>query len=245
MMRAAAILTFLGLLLVPARADAQSNSLSNYMGPQETAMGEGMRAAAVGALATTLNPAGLSLNKQLVFHGSYGFRPTDDASIATVAACDSTVLVPGCFYYNYLSSTPDIGDGDAKRRTHQFGVTASRALTQSVLVGVNTKYFDIDSDLTGEESTSGFAMDAGLIVRAGERVNLAAVGYNLIAKDSAEYPRAMAFGIALRPVESLSVVFDSRWDIESEAQEMKGARFGGLWICRCHGCPCALPRGWT
>ena len=78
-----------------------------------------------------------------------------------------------------------------------------------------------------EEDQNGFAFDFGLIIRLGSMVNVAGVGYNLIAHDTPQYPRAVAGGLAIRPVDAMSVVFDARWDLESEPDEMRGVRFGG------------------
>ena len=55
MRRLAALLTVLASATV-ARADA--DSLNHPLGPRELAVGEGVRAGATGAMATTLNPAG-------------------------------------------------------------------------------------------------------------------------------------------------------------------------------------------
>ena len=74
--RVLAITVAVVLLQHDARADA--DSLNDGLGPREISVGESMRADARGALATTLNPAGLALNRELVFEGSYGYRPGDD-----------------------------------------------------------------------------------------------------------------------------------------------------------------------
>jgi hypothetical protein len=205
-----------------ARADA--NSLTDHFGPREIAIGESMRADARGHLSTTLNPAGLALGDNLVFEGTYGFRPGDSASAIAVSACDATVAVPGCFYYNYFSAEPEIGGASMSRRSHQFGMTAARPLTPRVLVGVNSKYFDYNSNLDGEEDASGFAFDAGLILRATNTVSLAGVGYNLIAADSPQYPRALGTGITVRPGR-LAIGLDAVWNLEANEGE-KGGRYG-------------------
>ncbi len=225
--RLALALVLVGLVVVPGLASAQ-NSLTDYLGPQEISMGEAMRADARGATSITLNPAGLSLNQQLVFAGSYGFRPTDHASLVSAAACDSTVAIPGCFHYNYFTAEPEIAGNSMNRSAHQFGISASRALTQNILLGVNSKYFRYKSDLPMEENVNGFAFDFGLILRLGSVISLGGVGYNLLTtEDTPQYPRAVGGGVALKPVDALSLVFDARWNLDTEIEEMKGPRFGG------------------
>src|SRR5262245_47321041 len=106
---------------------ARASSLTDYFGPRETALGESMRADAQGSLATALNPAGLALSRQLVFEGSFGYRPEDSTSTVAASACDSTVPVPGCFYYHYFTSRPELGNVEFSRRVHEFGLATARA----------------------------------------------------------------------------------------------------------------------
>ena len=181
-----------------ARADA--NSLFDSLGPRELAVGESLRAEAKGGMATTLNPAGLPLSKELVLESSYGYRPSDGANIVGVSACDSTVPVPGCFYYRYFSADPD----DNTRRAHEVGYVAARAVGQFI-VGVTYKYFDYNSDLTGESDQSGHSTDFGITLVPSNTLKLAFVGYNLFSSgDSPQYPRAYATGLVLRPTARLA-----------------------------------------
>lgn len=212
-----------------ASAGANADSLTDNLGPRELAVGESMRAEAVGALSTVLNPAGLALNRQLVFAGSYGFRSEDNASVASFSACDSTTPIAGCFYYHYLSAEPEIAGMDRKRRFHEGGFTAARALTPQLLLGSNTHFFDYNSDLEGEEDVRGYSVDLGLIFVASPGLNVAAVGYNLVGTESAQYPRGMGTGIAFRPGQgSLGINLDALWNIEEKEGRSKGRYGGGL-----------------
>jgi hypothetical protein len=184
-----------------------------------------MRADARGALATTLNPAGLGLSRQLVFEGSYGYRPGDSASVVSASACDSTVPIPGCFYYHYLTADPTVEGAEFDRRVHDFGIAAARAITSRLLLGINARYFDYNSNLAGEEDASGFSGDAGAILRATETIHIAAVGYNLVARDSAQYPLGIGAGIMVRPVAPLALGLDAVWNLEVEDDRGTG-RYG-------------------
>ena len=104
----------IAMIWLSPNAAADADSLNDFFGPREISVGESMRADATGARATTLNPAGLGLNSQLVFQGAYGFRPDDSATAIAASACDSTVPVPGCFYYNYFDAEPEV---DGRGRT--------------------------------------------------------------------------------------------------------------------------------
>ena len=60
------VLTVAGLL---GSAGAENDSQTDLLGPREIAVGEAMRGGATGASAIGLNPAGLPLNRELVFEG--------------------------------------------------------------------------------------------------------------------------------------------------------------------------------
>lgn len=209
-------------------AGAGANSLTDYFGPREISVGETLRANALGSMATTLNPAGLALSRQLVFEGSYGYRPTDKASTVAASACDSTVPIPGCFYYHYFTAKPEIDGEEFSRRVHEFGIAAARTLSQRITFGMNTRYFNHKSNVSGESDSSGFAADAGLTVRATESVHVAVVGYNLVAADSVQYPRGVGAGIALRPSPQLSIGVDGLWNLDVPDGEGTGRYGGGI-----------------
>ncbi len=209
-----------------SRALADANSLNDNLGPREVAVGEAMRADARGALSITLNPAGLSLSRELVFEGSYGYRPGDGASAASVSACDSTGRIPGCYYYRYFRAAPDIGGTDYNRRSHEFGMVLAYPIAPSLSLGVNSKYFDYNSDLMGETDASGFAFDAGATFHASDVLNLGVVGYNLLHENTPQYPRAIGAGFVVRPVPSLALAADGLWNMQLPKGESTG-RYGG------------------
>lgn len=209
----------------PALADT---ALSDYFGPRELSVGESLRAEATGARAITLNPAGLALTRQLVFEGSYGFRPEDSASSLAVSACDSTNAVPGCYYYRYFSAEPTVGATEFSRRAHELGIALSRALSPQIAVGVTTKYFDYNSDMLGEMDSDGFNVDAGLVFRPSSAFSIGMAGYNLVGADSPQYPRAVGGGLALRPSPNIGISADAVWNLETDEEQTPGRYGGGI-----------------
>jgi hypothetical protein len=205
-------------------AYAEGDALVDTLGPREIAVGEAMRGGATGSSAIGLNPAGLPLNRELVFEGGYGYRLEDQASLIGVSACDSTSAIPGCFYYSYAGSSPEFGDMTLSRRTHMAGSSLAYPISPRVFLGSSVKYFNFDSDVMNEESASGFNWDLGLTVRISDVVSLGAAGYNLWGADSPEFARAVGGGVLARPLDSLALSFDARWKIEGDD---KSARYGG------------------
>jgi hypothetical protein len=205
----------------PALADA--DSLVEHLGPAETGVGEARRAGALGALSTRLNPAGLPLSSELVFDGGYSYRPDAGASVVSLAACDSTNAMPGCFYYTYVGA--DETDGmDSRMRSHAGGITLSKAISERVAIGAGVKYFDVEVE--GMDLGSGVNWDLGTTVQLTDMINLGLVGYNLWGAESAQFPRGVGAGALLRPAAPVSISFDAVWNLD-RAEGEKTGRYGG------------------
>ena len=204
---------------------AHGDGLQDGFGPREVAVGEAMRGGATGASAIGLNPAGLPLSRELVFEGGYGYRASDSASLVGVSACDSTNLMPGCFFYEYAGSSPELAGMIGTRSTHIGGLALSRQFVPRVMIGATTKYYHFDSTMTGEKAASGFVFDLGATVRMTQMINLGISAQNLFAtQESAQFPRALGAGVLVRPVPTLTMSFDSRWKVDGEDNR---ARYGG------------------
>ncbi|MGN6103867.1 MAG: hypothetical protein ACTHU0_02075 [Kofleriaceae bacterium] len=222
---ASAVLGVSCLLGLAARAHADNDSTNDLLGPREIAVGEAMRGGATGASAIGLNPAGLPLNRELVFEGGYGYRASDSASIIGASACDSTNVMPGCFFYDYIGSSLELDGMSGKRRTHIGGVALSRQLVPRILIGGAVKYFDVNTDMMGETDSSGFAFDLGATVRLTQMINLGVSAQNLWAtEESTQFPRTVGGGIHARPLPILAIGFDARWKIDEDEAR---ARYGG------------------
>lgn len=217
--------------LMMAAGTASADGTDDQFGPREIAVGEAMRGGATGASAIGMNPAGLPLNRELVFEGGYGYRASDSASLIGVSACDSTNAMPGCFFYGYAGASPELEGMSGTRRTHVGGIALSRQFLPRVLVGQTTKYYDFDSTMTGEKAASGFAFDLGATIRMTQMINLGLAAQNLFATEkSSQFPRTFGGGLFARPVPSVAISFDARWNLEGDST----ARYGGglEWFIR-------------
>lgn len=206
-------------------AHAEPDSLDDVLGPREIAVGEALRGAATGQSAVALNPAGLPLNRELVVEGGYGYRASDKASLIGVSACDSTNPVPGCFFYDYARSNPELDGTSMSRSTHVAGVALSRLLVPRILFGTTTKYYHFDSNVMDETKASGWTFDVGATVRFTDMINLGVSAQNLWAThESSQFPRAIGGGVVAHPIPLLALSFDSRWKLVDGDHT---ARFGG------------------
>jgi hypothetical protein len=210
--------------LLGTTAYADNDALGDLLGPREIAVGEAMRGGATGASAIGLNPAGLPLNRELVFEGGYGYRPGDSASLIGVSACDSTAAMPGCFFYDYAGSNPDLDGVSMHRSQHVAGLALGRMVTPRIMFGSTIKYFHVDSDVMSDPKSSGFNWDLGATLRLTDMVNVGVAGYNLYGSESIEFPRAVGGGVLARPLPTVAVSFDMRWRLDGMDQS---ARYGG------------------
>jgi len=220
-----AVPVVLGVAASSRTAVAGPDSVSDMLGPREIAVGEALRGAATGSSGTELNPSSIGLNRELVFEGGYGYRGADSASLIGVSACDSTNALPGCFFYDYAGSNPQLGDMTLHRTTHVAGVALSRMVVPRVLIGATARYYDFSSDMAGDTSGSGTTFDLGATVRLTNSINFGFSGQNLYSTTrSPEFPRTLGGGLYARPVAPLALSFDARWRVEGSD---RSARFGG------------------
>jgi hypothetical protein len=222
----AGLLAVTALAAVGGSARAEADALIDHLGPREIAVGEARRASANGAQAVSLNPAGLPLTRELVFEGGYGYRLSDKASLVGVSACDSTNALPGCFFYQYVTASPELGGMESHRRSHTAGLTLSKALGDHVILGTAVRYFDFESEVMGEEDASGVNWDVGGVARLTDMINVGVVGYNLWGAESTQYPRSIGGGAAIRPAAPLSISFDGLWNLDTD--DSTGRYGGGL-----------------
>jgi hypothetical protein len=223
-MRSLAVGVF-GLLSLGGATRAGADALNDQLGPREIAVGEALRGGATGSAGADLNPAGVPLNRELVFEGGYGYRGSDSASLVGVSACDSTNALPGCFFYDYAGSNPELGGMTLHRTTHVGGLTLSRALVPRVLIGATAKYFHFSSNMPAESDASGTAFDLGATLRLTDIINFGISAQNLWASSATpEFPRAIGGGLYVSPMPTLAVSFDARWKLEDGD---RSARYGG------------------
>ena len=205
----------------PARADSPAET----HGPRALALGDSARAAATGASAISLNPAGLSLSRAYVVEGSYGLRPADDMTVASLSVCDSTRRYAACVHYGHLAASPDAGD----RELSEWGSTVSMPLSERLLIGTTGRYVNYapsgGAGGAGETREKAIIVDVGLVARLGSRFDAAVVGHNVVGGDDDQFPRAVGAGLALQALPNLQVTADGLFRLAGAADST--ARYGG------------------
>ncbi|MBI4509760.1 MAG: hypothetical protein HY698_08980 [Deltaproteobacteria bacterium] len=200
------------VVVLASAASASPVSEDAPLGPRAMALGEALRGAATGSLATSLNPAGIGLTRAYVIEGILAATPGADAKAAAVSICDSvTARVGACIYYDFFRNEPSSG----KRRTHEAGIALALPFSESFHVGITQKYVHLTGP-EGEGGKKGYLLDAGLVMRAGSMLNLALVGYNLVGSDERYYPLGVGGGISVFPGAKWMISADGQWDLDGE-----------------------------
>lgn len=220
----------LGLAIGLSSALAAADTLDDQLGPRALAMGDSLRGDSHGALAISLNPSGLPGNDELVFEGSYGYRFTDGASSVTASGCDSTGIVPGCFYYRYLGASPELGGTEFNRRAHEGGAALALRISPKLFVGTNIRYFDYNSSVVdggvAEGDSNGFTFDLGVTLVPLRQVRVGVVSNHLFGASSPQYPRTLGAGVVVAPLDFLRIAADAVWRLQRPEGESTG-RYGG------------------
>jgi hypothetical protein len=234
-MRSLALVGF-SIAALAVSAEAGADGLSDSLGPREIAVGEALRGGATGIAGADLNPSGLPLNRELVFEGGYGYRAADSASLIGASACDSTNAVPGCFFYNYAGSNPDLGGMSLHRTTHLGGLALSRALVPRVMIGATVKYYRFTSEMPGESDASGTAFDLGATLRITDVINVGVSAQNLWETTATpQFPRAVGGGIYAHLASALALSFDARWKLQDNDHSLRYGGGGELFLSSAGG----------
>lgn len=214
-------------LLSLVAGGARAQSLTEALSPRSVGMGESLRAAATGALAPLLNPAGVALTKSYVFEGFYGFRPEDKSHVEAVSLCDSvTTSVAACLSYDHLSASPEYVLGTGDRSSHRFALTTAVPISDAIFLGITQKYVIYSETMmlspVVEVEKKGYLVDAGLTVKLMDTLNLGVAGYNLIGADDAAYARALGGGLAWNILPTLLAAFDARYNFVTDTTRLGG-----------------------
>src|SRR5262245_41562099 len=210
-------------------ASTTARAQQDLVGARALGMGEAMRAIATGGQGPLLNPAAMSLIKQYVVEGMYGFRVEDLGHNVTVSIVDSiTSCVAAGLFYSFVYAEPKVGfnwaggqvtNASLTRTGHAAGLSLSLALGDRFMIGLTTKYlhFDTTAPLPAGTSPSSLTMDKvngvtwdlSLLVRAGDKFNITAIAYNLWDHGSRESPLSLGIGLAYVPMPVFSITFDT------------------------------------
>ena len=219
------LFALVSIVAIASTARAQSD----FVGVRPMGMGEAQRATATGASGPLMNPAGMSLVRQYVIEGMYGIKVETVGHHANLSVVDSiTARVAAGLFYSFIYETPKlgfnwaggtIGSEQITRTGHAAGLSLSLPIGDHFILGATAKYLHIDTtaplpmgtvpDHLTLDSVNGVTFDIGMIVRLGEKFNVALVGYNLWDHGSRESPLSLGIGLAYVPLPSLSINFDT------------------------------------
>lgn len=197
---------------------AWGNPIFARSSARDLAVGEALRAAAVGTMSPELNPSGVTLTNELTVQTDYAYFNDASGSSFRGAVCDSTTPIAGCFYYRY--GLGDIGE-DISHRAHVIGVSFAKKLGL-FSVGILGKRTWYNSDID-DTDFKALSMDAGITIAPTPMLSIAGYAYNLAGSNNL-LQREVGGGIALKPNEMITLAGDARWNVQDDSGE---GTFGG------------------
>jgi len=189
---------------------------------RDLALGESLRAAAVGTMSPELNASGVSLTNELTIQLDYGYFKEAGGSAFRGAVCDSTTPIAGCVYYRY--GTGDL-PGDLTQSAHTTGVTLAKriGLFSIGFAGKRVWYHGGTANL----DFKAMSLDAGLTLAPTPVLSIAGYAYNL-AGNNTFLQREAGGGVAIKPNEMFTLAGDARWNLDDHSG--KGTFGGGAEV---------------
>lgn len=201
--------------------------------PRSLAMGGALRAAATGASAIFLNPAGMTLLRGYAVEAFYDFHVRDNGHYAHSSVVDSvsSKWISAGLYYNLAILRPELYErSTGDRRTlhldgHETGVALAVPLGSRFSLGATIKYQYFkakatvsDGDQPREQVVdriNNVGVDVGAVVLVGKGFSIGATGMNLVPQHSTWAPMSLGLGVAYSYKTYLTAAFDVLLDFTS------------------------------
>ncbi|HEY0710490.1 MAG TPA: hypothetical protein VGG33_27040 [Polyangia bacterium] len=206
--RSLLIVTTATLLATSLSATAHAGVLE-VLPTRALGLGGALRGAAAATAGPTMNPSGISLTRSYVVEGLYQYLNAPGGHLTQVAIADSTSAsnIGGGLTYTYATASPD-GGGELGR--HEVGLSLSLPLGDRLAIGGTGRYLRVWNP--GVERRTGFTFDAGLTIRALDRVSLGLAARGLNDFKDAQAPATFAGGLAVSPTGELTLLADAILD---------------------------------
>ncbi|MBK9073106.1 MAG: hypothetical protein IPL79_19220 [Myxococcales bacterium] len=185
---------------------------------RDLALGESLRAAAVGTMSPELNPSGVALTNELTVQVDYGYFKDAKGSAFRGAVCDSTTPIAGCVYYRYGA-----GDlpGELSHSAHTSGVTLAKRFGLASIGIAGKRIWYSGGNASGD--FKALTMDAGITLAPTPVLAVAGYGYNLAGNNNL-LQREVGGGLAIKPNDMFTLAGDARWNVDDHSGD---GTFGG------------------
>ncbi len=131
-----------------------------------------------------------------------------------------TSKIGACLYYQHIGSSANLDLGEPHIAFNEVGITLAAPMSNAIMFGVTQKYSSLSETVTGagqvDNSHSGFIADGGITIRPAQSISMAAVMYNIYGGDSANYARALGFGVGVNLAQTFVVAADTRYDLTTD-----------------------------
>jgi hypothetical protein len=214
------------LALIPSVALGQVQSAPETPVTTRTmALGGGTHAIAQSTSALYVNPAAMSMSRVYHVDSAILFDPSAGRWSFGGAIVDSTRTVGAGLAYHY-----SLIDGDT--RNHDVRIALAATLTEGVSIGLTGRYLDYIGTPTANGvrgiAYSGFTVDAGIALKPWSWLQLGITGYSLSNPQTALSPLSIGGGIGIVPIDTLHIVADTVWDVNSFPSGPRARWSGGV-----------------
>lgn len=211
MSRARSLPILLACLGVPSLATAQEQESSTSTVTTRTmalgGSGHGISSSTSGIF---INPAAMGQTRAYHVDSSVLFDPSINRWAFGGAVADTTRERFGAGTA-YTFNT--IGGGENPHESHEFRLSVSANLAESISLGVTGRYIDYGGRVSanGRVGTryEGVTVDVGALFRPVRMFTLGVTGYSLTNPDTAVSPLALGAGLGFFPIENLAFAFDA------------------------------------
>lgn len=204
-----------GVLTVPVSASAQTGQASEAPTTARVmALGGGGHAVGLSTSSLYVNPAAMNLSR--VYHADTAalWDPSVGRWSFGGAVVDSTRTVGAGLAYSYSTL-----DADGGRSSHDVRLGVAITLAEGVTLGLSGRYMNFSGPGSANGrlgvAYSGITLDAGLAVRPWRWLTLGATGYSLTNPDTALAPLSVGGGVAIAPLDELTITGDMVWDLRT------------------------------
>lgn len=211
MSRSLALPLFVAALALPSVAAAQEQESSTATVTTRTmalgGSGHGISSSTSGIF---VNPAAMGQTRAYHVDSSVLFDPSINRWAFGGAVADTTRERFGAgtaYTFNTISG------GENAHESHEFRLSVSANLAESISLGVTGRYMDFGgrTSANGRVGTryEGVTVDVGALFRPVRMFTLGVTGYSLTNPDTAASPLALGTGLGFFPIENLAFAFDA------------------------------------
>lgn len=187
-----------------------------YETTRTAAMGSGSRATAIGTSALATNAANMPLARLYHVESTAAtVAGSNNWSLGGAVADSVTNSLAAGMAFRYVLG----GDGNRAYSGWDGRLSIGMPLSEAISIGVSGRYVNLSADKKNADGdrigprARGFTVDAAVRITLGDRFHIAALGYNLVDRNSELVPMLVGGSLGLNLTDYLSIGADLLTDL--------------------------------